>query len=85
MTITVSPSNHKPNTVLLNLRGGEGVKGVGAQGQGEEIGIAGLKMRHVGQPLFDQEVAALHVARQVLPVGRLRRERSVRWASSSVR
>ena len=62
--------NLKPRTPLLNLRGGEGIEGVGAQGQGEEIGVAGLKMRHVGQPFFDeQEVAPLHVARQVLPVG----------------
>ena len=51
---------------LLNLRGGEGVEGVGAPGQGEEIGVAGLKMGYVGQPLFDeQDIAPLHVARQV--------------------
>ena len=66
----LSAQNASRTYGATDLRGGEGVEGVGAQGQGEEIGVAGLKMRHVGQPLFDeQDIAPLHVAGQVLPVG----------------
>jgi hypothetical protein len=54
----------------LNLRGGEGIEGVGAQGQGEEIGIPALEMTQVSQPfLEEQDIAPLHVPFQVLLIG----------------